>query len=92
MVNAPHKLKKNNKSYIEEYISAGCQKIALHERSFEDETELISAINIIKKYNAIILATDHDLIDYDLQKKNSQMNYECSGRFAKQKSQNIIQI
>ncbi|MDC3176614.1 hypothetical protein OBA28_02525 [Alphaproteobacteria bacterium] len=52
MVNAPHKLKQNNKSYIEEYISAGCQKIALHERSFEDETELISAINIIKKYNA----------------------------------------
>ena len=52
MVESPHRLKTNRKSYIEEYIQAGCDKIALHERSFEDKSQLVSGINMIKKYNA----------------------------------------
>ncbi len=52
MVESPHRLKTNRKSYIEEYIQAGCDKIALHERSFEDNSQLVSGINMIKKYNA----------------------------------------
>jgi ribulose-phosphate 3-epimerase len=52
MVKNPHKLKENKKSYIEEYIAAGCNKIAVHERSFADENDLFLALNLIKKYNA----------------------------------------
>ena len=68
MVESPHRLKTNRKSYIEEYIQAGCDKIALHERSFEDKSQLVSGINMIKKYNAQpgIIIGDHRSIDESL--------------------------
>ena len=46
----------------------------------------------IKKYSIIILATDHDKINYDLLKNNSTMIFDCRGRFSKLKSKNIKQI
>lgn len=66
MVNNPHKLKENKRSYIEEYIIAGCDNIAVHERSFTDENDLLLALDLIKKYNAkpgIIIETYRNIDD-----------------------------
>ena len=52
MVKNPHKYQKNSDSYIEMYCKAGCDRGALHERSFKDLNELKVAINLIKKNGA----------------------------------------
>ena len=39
----------------------------------------------LKKYNAVIVMTDHDYIDYDLIKKNSKVIFDARGRFKKNK-------
>ena len=49
MVKNPHKYHKNFDNYIERYCEAGCDRIALHERSFKDLNELKVAINLVKK-------------------------------------------
>ncbi len=70
MVKNPQKLKENKKSYIEEYIKAGCNKIAVHERSFIDENDLFLALNLIKKYKAkpgIIIETYRNIDENLLQ-------------------------
>ena len=70
MVKNPQKLKENKKSYIEEYITAGCNKIAVHERSFVDENDLFLALNLIKKYKAkpgIIIETYRNIDENLLQ-------------------------
>ena len=46
----------------------------------------------IRKYNLIILATDHDQINYVQLKNNSAMIFDCRGRFSRLKSKNIKQI
>ena len=68
MVKNPHELKENKKSYIEEYIIAGCDNIAVHERSFTDENDLLLAFDLIKKYKAkpgIVIET-YRIIDDNL--------------------------
>ena len=71
MVKNPHKYHKNADSYIEMYCKAGCDRIALHERSFKDLNELKVAINLIKKNGAkpgIVIETsraiDNRLINF----------------------------
>ena len=71
MVKNPHKYQKNADSYIEMYCKAGCDRIALHERSFKDLNELKVAINLIKKNGAkpgIVIETsraiDNRLINF----------------------------
>ena len=46
----------------------------------------------IKKYDVIVLATDHDMIDYNLLKKNSSMIFDCRGRYSKNNFINVQQI
>jgi UDP-N-acetyl-D-glucosamine dehydrogenase len=46
----------------------------------------------IKKYDLIILATDHDNINYNLLKKNSSMVFDCRGRYSKNNFKNVQQI
>ena len=46
----------------------------------------------IKKYDAIVLATDHDIIDYDSLKKNSSIIFDCRGRYSKNNYNNVQQV
>tara|TARA_B100000989_G_scaffold296196_1_gene278889 strand:- start:359 stop:1642 length:1284 start_codon:yes stop_codon:yes gene_type:complete len=46
----------------------------------------------IRKYDLVILATDHDQINYMQLKNNSSMIFDCRGRFSTLKSKNIKQI
>ena len=46
----------------------------------------------LRKYNIIILATDHDSINYNFLKKNSSMIFDCRGRYSYSKHHNIIQL
>ncbi len=39
----------------------------------------------LKKYNAVIVMTDHDYIDYNLIQKNSEVIFDSRGRFKKNK-------
>ena len=48
--------------------------------------------NSIKKYDAVIIVTDHDLFNFKMIKKHSKLIIDCRGRFANlKKSKNIIQ-
>ena len=39
----------------------------------------------IKKYDASLIITDHDIIDYDIIFKNSKFIFDCRGRFKRYK-------
>ena len=51
----------------------------------------LTAVNI-KKYDVVVLATDHDNIDYDELKKHSSMIFDCRGRYSKNNYKNVQQI
>ena len=46
----------------------------------------------IKKYDVILLATDHDIIDYNLLKKHSSKIFDCRGRYSRNNFINVQQI
>jgi len=61
MVNSPHDFRKNGQSYIEEYVTGGCDHVAVHERSFDSKKDLISGLNQIRNLGAkpgLIIETD----------------------------------
>ena len=39
----------------------------------------------LKKYDAVIVMTDHDYMDYNLIKKDSKVIFDSRGRFKKNK-------
>ena len=45
----------------------------------------------LKKYDCVILITDHDKFNYDLILKNSKMIFDTRGVFSKKKFGNVIQ-
>ena len=65
--------------YYDPYI-----KEIKHVRKFNKVKKSIklTAANI-KKYDVVVLATDHDIIDYDTLKKHSSMIFDCRGRYSK---------
>ena len=48
--------------------------------------------NNITKYNAVIIATDHDVVDFNLIKKHSTMIFDCRGRFSGENISKIEQL
>ncbi len=75
MVKNPHMINRNKSSYIDKYCKAGCDRIALHERSFKSMNDLEIAINLIKKRNVkpgIVVETSRAIDEklFELIKKN----------------------
>ena len=48
--------------------------------------------NILSSYEAVIIATDHDNINYKLVRENSKMIFDCRGRFSNSNYNNVEQI
>ena len=74
--------------YYDPYI-----KEIKHVRKFNKVKKSIklTAANI-KKYDVVVLATDHDIIDYDTLKKHSSMIFDCRGRYSKNNYKNVQQV
>ena len=54
----------------------------LRNHNYEMESIEISEFNL-KKYDAVILATDHDLFDYDFIHENSNLIIDTRGKYRK---------
>ena len=46
--------------------------------------------NNLRKFNAVLLVTDHDLYDYEFIAKNSKIIFDTRGRYKKYKFKNIV--
>ena len=46
----------------------------------------------LKKYDAVVIATDHDKIKYEFLQRNSKMIFDCRGRYSNKDFKNIEQI
>ena len=51
----------------------------------------INKINL-KTYDAVVVATDHDKINYEMLQRNSKMIFDCRGRYSNKNFKNIEQI
>ena len=73
---------------IDRLFKKGIKSISIHDPYVEDKifikkTKKIKLLNprVLKRFDIVVLMTDHDLFDYDLIKKNSKLIIDCRGRF-----------
>ena len=73
---------------INKLFKKGIKKISAHDPFVKDKISIqkvkrINSLNskVLKSFDIVLLMTDHDLFDYDLIKKNSNLIIDCRGRF-----------
>jgi UDP-N-acetyl-D-glucosamine dehydrogenase len=73
---------------INKLLKKGLKKISAHDPFVKDKISIkkvkrVNSLNskVLKSFDIVLLMTDHDLFDYDLIKKNSNLIIDCRGRF-----------
>jgi UDP-N-acetyl-D-glucosamine dehydrogenase len=88
IINFLSKNKKNKLSFYDPYIN----KISTRNKIFSNCEFFKLNFKKLKLFDAIIVVTDHDILNYEKIYENSKLIIDCRGRYHKNENDNIIRL